>query len=166
MIRIDPESGSFRLAGISEPLTPRVGYSAFLCHPARAAMPEISAGKHRNQHQHRLPEGRFEGCRVWGTASFIDGELESLWLQVLPHEQDGRLFRFEQDDPQLLALQERWLQGVVGVESRDDYAWGLVWNRFNINAGWHDIAVVFKPMSHDRKEDNRGGSKASNRKMA
>jgi hypothetical protein len=48
----------------------------------------------------------------------------------------------DRDDPRLLALHERWLREVVGVESRE-YPWGIVWNRFNINAGWHDVAVIF-----------------------
>ena len=146
MIRIDPDTGSFQLEGINEPLEPRMSYRAFGEHPACAVMPEIRSRRNVNHHEHKLPESRFEGCRVWGTASFTNGELDSLWLQVLADEKDGKLFRYEQDDPNLLELQERWLREVVGVESRE-YPWGLVWNRFNINAGWHDIAIFFKERS-------------------
>jgi hypothetical protein len=142
MIRIDPNTGCFQLEGIDEPLEPRMSYSAFCAHAAFAVMPEDVFRRASNHHTHDFPEGHFGDFRVRGSASFTNGELEALWLQVLPEDADGKLLRHDDEDPKLLELQERWLLEVVGVESRD-YPWGLVWNRYNIDAGWHDIAVFF-----------------------
>lgn len=142
MLRIDPKSGRFWIGEVRAPLVPRMSYAELQGHPAFPLLREILARRASDHREHWLPEGEFEGCRVWGSASITNDELESLWLQLLTEESDGALFRYERDDPRLLALQERWLREVVGVESRE-YPWGLVWNRYNINAGWHDIAIIF-----------------------
>jgi len=142
VIRFCPETGAFQLAGVEVPLEPRMSYADFRQHPAYPRMPEIRARRAENHREHDLPESTFEGCRVLGSISFTDDALESIWLQVEAEDGDGSLFRHMREDGKLIALQERWLRQVAGVESRD-YPWGLVWNRYNINAGWHDIAIIF-----------------------
>jgi len=142
MIRMDPASGRFSVAGVEETLEPRMRYHRFESHPAFPLMPEVPSRRASNYREHRFPEGTFEGYPVTGTASFTNGELESLWLAILTGRRDGALNRYLREEPRLLELQDRWLRDVVGVESRE-YPWGLVWSRFNINAGWHDIAIFF-----------------------
>jgi hypothetical protein len=141
MLRIDPSDGTLRVAGCAEAIPRTITHAEFARHPAAARLKKLrSVGR---RHWYDLPDHTWEGFRVVGTISFSGSRLVQVYVQLVSDDLPG-------GDDRMLAAQERWLREAVGCPS-DDYPWGLVWNRFNINAAYHDVSILFKHPEPERQ---------------
>lgn len=147
MLTIDRETGTIRYKGYDLDINPDLTLTRFLDSPL------AKASKIKN---HRPKYGEVIGF----LPAYHCGEIEVLcklqfqqnrfsdaviFLTYPGDDADAIRDMLFQDEEQQkrLAEQEAWLRDHAGAPS-GEYDWGLIWNRYNINAEYFDIAVFYK----------------------
>ncbi|MBI2377312.1 MAG: hypothetical protein HYV07_25145 [Deltaproteobacteria bacterium] len=148
MLTIDPATGTLRMDGFRQDVTPGLDYATFASSDLGRASTVLFPDRGYGDWTVELPVTVTGEARVHVMLSFIRDRLGSVCLVPLfPGEAAD--FYSTSDDPWQLERQRVWLATHVGVKD-GGYSWGSVWSRDNINARRFDVGISFFPDREDR----------------
>ena len=141
MLTIDPTSGTLRVRGFKQAVTPGLTHDAFTVSDLGRASTVLFPDRGYGDWWVRLPETKAGKAHVVVDLRFARHRLVSMGIMPLfaGDSPDGRSANSEAG----LDRQNRWLRERVGVESRE-YPWGQVWSRYNINASRFDVGISYR----------------------